>query len=145
MELLSVAENHEPCVVALEQPLQELHADACESVAVGHHNFCDSAATDGVQKGEKTRVLPVEPAVSVFDELMVGVGAFEIIALTLEVGVLVGTADAGVANATPWLRFFAVETDLTLQVFETVELLAFPAMAPDHFDLVLVSPATKSA
>ena len=100
MALLSVAENHEPCVVALEQPLQELHADVCESVAVGHHNFCDSTATDGVQKGEKTGALPVELAVSVLDELVVGVGAFDVIALTLEVGVLVGTADAGVADAT---------------------------------------------
>jgi hypothetical protein len=40
---VSAAENHEFCIVALEQPLQELHADAGEAVAIGHHNLCDSA------------------------------------------------------------------------------------------------------
>jgi hypothetical protein len=74
LALLKLVENHESCIVALEQPLQELHADACEAVAVGHHNFCDSAATDGVQKGEKTGAFPVNPAACVLDEFMVGIG-----------------------------------------------------------------------
>jgi ribosomal protein L16/L10AE len=65
LALVRLVENHESCVVALEQPLQELHADAYEAVAIGHHNLCDNAATDGVQKGEKTGTLPVDAAASV--------------------------------------------------------------------------------
>lgn len=144
MALLRLVENHEPCVVALEQPLQELHADACEAVAVGHHNFCDSASTDGVQKGEKTGAFPVEPAGSVLDELVVGIDAAEVVTLAFEVGMLMGAADAGVANAAAWLRFFE-ETDLMLEVVEAVEPLAFPALAPDDFNLALFCPAAKSA
>jgi hypothetical protein len=111
---------------------------------VGHHNFCDSAATDGVQKGEKTGALPVEPAASVLEEFVLGVGAAKVVALALEVGVLVGAADAGITNATAWLRFFE-ETDLMLEVVEAVESLAFPALAPYDFNLALLSPAAKSA
>lgn len=140
-----LVENHEFCTVALEQPFQELHADACEAVAVGHHNFCDSAPTDGIQKGEETWTFPVEATPSIFDEFVGGFDELEVSTLALEVGVLVSTADAGIANAAAWLRFFAVETDLALEVGEAVEPLAGPALTPDNFNLALVSPAAKSA
>lgn len=110
---------------------------------MGHHNLCDSAATDGVQKGEKTWALPVEPTPCITDELVVRVGSPEIIALAFEVGVLVGAADAGIANATAWLRF--VETNLVLEVGEAVESFPFPPLTPDDFNFALFGPVAKSA
>lgn len=136
-----MVENHEPCIVAFEQPHQEFHADTCEAVAVGHHNFCDSAATDGVQKGKEADAFPVDTTARVLDEFVVGIGALEIATLTLEIGALMGAADTGVANAAAWLRF--VETDLVFEVGEAVEALACPALTPDDFNLALFSPAAK--
>ena len=87
---------------------------------MGHHNLCDSAATDGVQKGEDSGALPVDPTASVSGGLGV-------------------TVLMGGANATAWLRFF-VETNLVFEVGKAVETLACPA-----FNFALLSPAAKSA
>jgi hypothetical protein len=74
---------------------------------VGHHNLCDSACTDGVQKGEEAWPVPVEAAAGVLDELVLGPGGTEIGALALKIGALMLAADPGVANAAAWLRFSA--------------------------------------
>lgn len=146
MALFSAVENHEFCVVALEQPLQELHADACESVAVGHHNFCDSAATDGVQKGEEAGPMPVETTANVLDKLVVGIGALEIGTLALKVGTLVLAADMGVRNATAWLRLFVTGDPKECgDVGEAGEPFAFAALTADDLYFTLFCPATKRA
>lgn len=110
---------------------------------MGNHNLCDSAATDGVQKGEETSPFPVEAAACIFDELVAGLGKVEVGTLPFEVIALMGTADAGITNASTWLLFF--ESDKLLEVVEVVETLAFPALAPDNFDLALFCPRAKSA
>jgi len=92
-------------MVALEQPFQEFHGDTCKSVAVGNHNFLDSSATDGVQKGEKMRAFPVEPTPRVTEEFVRRIGSGEVGALSFEIRFLVGGTDAGVAKATACSRF----------------------------------------
>lgn len=39
---LFVAENHEFCISLSEDPLDELHAEPCEPIAVGNHNLSDA-------------------------------------------------------------------------------------------------------
>lgn len=146
MLVFSWAENHEPCIVAAEQPFQELHADAREPVAVGNHNFGDNAFAYGVQKGEKTGALPVDTAAGVLDNFVLGAFALEICALTLEVGVLVGGTNTGVANASSSVRFFCfIVAQSSGNVREPVAPLAGATLGADGFNLALVRPAAKSA
>jgi hypothetical protein len=133
-----LAENHEFCIVSVEQPLQQLHADARESVAVGDHNFVDSAATNGVQKREQAGALPVESTASVADELVVGASALQIGALALEIRALRLAADAGVANASACARF-----EVRTHVLEAVEAFAVALAGAHGPDLALVSPAAQ--
>ena len=107
MLVFSVLENHERCIVAAEQPFQKLHGKARKSVAMGNHNFRDSASTDGVQKGKQTLPFPVKTTARVADELMVGIRTLEVFALSIEIGVLLGGTDSGVANASSSFRFVA--------------------------------------
>jgi len=44
-----LAENHEFCISLSEDPLNELHAEASESVPVGNHNFSDTTLVDSFQ------------------------------------------------------------------------------------------------
>jgi hypothetical protein len=144
LDSLNVVENHEFCVVAIEQPFQELHADACESVAVGHHNFCDSAATDGVQKGEETRALPVDTTGNVLNEFMDRFGGTEIVTLALEIGVLMLGADTGVANAAAYV-LLVVNTEDLGDISDVVETLACTTLTADNLNFALLCPSAKSA
>jgi hypothetical protein len=141
-------ENHEFCIVALEQTLQELHADASEALSVGNHNFLDSACTDGVQKGEKPGTLPVEAAPDVGDELVSKSGCGEISTLPLETGAPMMGADAGVAEETLRFRFRGIgagDTEETLDIGPMIEAFAGPGFSAHGLYLALFSPEAKSA
>jgi hypothetical protein len=134
-------ENHEFCIVALEQPLQELHADASEPVSVGNHNFLDSACTDGVQNGEKPGALPVETAPDVGDDLV-----SEVSALSLKIDALVRGADTSVAEETLRFRFRdGDDAQETLDIGPVIEAFAAPGVGAHGLYLDLFSPEAESA
>jgi hypothetical protein len=110
---------------------------------VGNHNFCDSACTYGVQKGEEPGTLPIEAAAGVGDELVGGTGSTKVGALALKVAVLVGTADAGVVNAT--LCALLSGAELYEDVTAEIEALAGAAVGADGCDKAAVCPGTKGA
>eukprot|EP01085_Mycamoeba_gemmipara_P003945 Mycagemm_TRINITY_DN10268_c0_g1::TRINITY_DN10268_c0_g1_i1::g.3945::m.3945 type:complete len:154 gc:universal TRINITY_DN10268_c0_g1_i1:1500-1961(+) len=43
---LLVAKNHEFCISLSEDPLEEFHAESCESVVVGNHDLSDASLVD---------------------------------------------------------------------------------------------------
>ena len=132
-------------MVACEQPFQELHAETGESIAVGNHNFLDSAATDGFQKGKQSGTLPVETTGGVLDEFVSGIDVLEVCTLTNEVGVLVLGADPGVANATAWRLFLEGCPKEGTDVVKTVESFASIAPRADGFNFTLICPLAKRA
>ena len=81
--------ENQPCVSLFEDPLHELGAKATHSVAMGHHNFCDLAAIDGVQKGCKLGPFPVKSGADVMVRSSVRLVAFQFIHMSLEIGFLV--------------------------------------------------------
>ena len=92
--VVSCVENHDFCVMASTEPGNELHAEASEAVRVGNHNARDSAATDGVQKGEEAGALPVEARGDIrVDVVGVGLTEAEVVELAIEVGAPVARGD----------------------------------------------------
>lgn len=86
---------------------------------------------------------PVKSTPSVLNALVVRVRSPELTALALKVGVLVGTANAGVAKAAAWLRFLGA--NLASDISVGIEALASPALAADNLDFTLVCPAAQRA
>lgn len=59
------------CATSVKEVLEEVEAEARESVSVGNHNFLYSSANDEVQKGEKSPAFEVDARANVLDKLMV--------------------------------------------------------------------------
>lgn len=117
--------NHEFRASLVQEPLHEVDAKATEAVLVGNDNLADSSRVDGVQKLDKVGALEVKPAPNVGEVFVLGIVLAEEGTLPIEVGTLMGAADAGVANATLRGRFVAlcVDTKDVLNVGELVEAL----------------------
>jgi len=81
--------EHQLCMGLAKDPVHELGAKATHSVAMGHHNFCDLAAIDGVQKGCKLGPFPVKSGADVMVRSSVRLVAFQFIHMSLEIGFLV--------------------------------------------------------
>jgi hypothetical protein len=62
-----------------------------------------------------------------------------------KVGVLVGAADAAIANMAAWGLRFVDESDLLFEVVEAMKPFSFSAVAPDDSDLALYCPVAKGA
>ena len=114
---------------------------------VGNHNFCDSACTDGVQKGEEeTGPLPVEIAPRVRDDFVIGIDKREVGTLSLKIGALMGGADASVAHETLRFRFFDMgDTKDTLDVAPVIEALPLATLGTHGFNLAVLRPEPKRA
>jgi hypothetical protein len=90
--------NHDPSASFREDEVQEVVAESCKPVAVHDHNFRDHAGECAFQKGTQPLPLEVDTGGDVFDEDVVRVRLrlLEVGDLAVEVGTLLGTADAGV-------------------------------------------------
>jgi hypothetical protein len=120
-----VTENHEFDVSLRKDPLDELDTEATKSVAVEHHDLADFAAVNAFQKGLQPAAFPVEARADVLDDLarFWGDGVAESVDLALEVGTLLGAADASIEN----FRFRRMTRVLAEEVVEVgggVEALA---------------------
>lgn len=109
---------------------------------MGNHNALDSAATDGVQKGEETGALEVEARGDVREaDVSIGLSDAERGELAVEVGALVVRGDASIEDDSSRGRFFVTKN--ALNVCCPVEPPA-AARGADALDFALVGPALES-
>jgi len=135
--------NHELCASLLEDPLDQLRSVATEAVLVANDNCVDRSFVYASQKGKKSLPLVVEPGPDVGEDFVAGVRSAEVGDLPLEVLLLVGAGDAGVADSDSLLfRFldlsFTTATKLGPDVALGVE--ALPAWHAPAADLAVVGP-----
>lgn len=148
--------NHDdPARVLFAYPFDHLEAEATQSVFVGYHNRADFAAVDSFQKPLESTTVPVESTRDVRDDLdgiavacrflftvgrsmatrpslvptddSLGDATAQVGNLSIEVGALVGTADASISDRGSGIggRFsIGVDTKVALDVIELVEALA---------------------
>jgi len=135
--------NHELCASLLEDPLDQLRSVAAEAVLVANDNCVDRSFVYASQKGRKSLPLEIEARSDVGEDLVAGVRSAEVGDLPLEVLLLVGAGDAGVAESGSLLfRFldlsFSAPAELGPDVALGVE--ALPARHAPAADLAVVGP-----
>lgn len=116
--------NHDVGMGPVDEPLDEVIPETTETVSVGHDNLVDRASQHEVQKPLESPALEVDPAANVLDDLGSWVGFLQLFDLALEVFLLVGAADSGIADCGSSLGLSSLlgrqEGDALLQVVQTV-------------------------
>lgn len=86
---IRLAENQEWHSCTSEDPFDEFHSEASESISVGnHHNSGDNSLLDLFQKGDKATSVPVKARADILDEFGLGELGLEVRDLSFEIGSL---------------------------------------------------------
>ena len=88
--------NHESHTSFFKPEFQKVFGKTRQTVFVHDNNLADHSLVDVVQKGTQSFPLEVEARGNVAEHAVLGVGRLQLLDLALEVGRLLGAADAGV-------------------------------------------------